>query len=85
VLRKISGRKREEKRRHWSKLHNEDFHDFCSLFARYCRGDKLKKHVEKVTIRKFLSGDLQESDRLKYQGIGWRIILRQRMDERRLY
>jgi hypothetical protein len=43
VLRRIFGPKRDEVRREWRKLHNEEFNDLYSS-PNFVRGDKIEKN-----------------------------------------
>jgi hypothetical protein len=84
VLRSIFGHKRDEIRREWRKLHNEELNDLNSS-TRIIRLIKLKRmrwagriarmRRVKVYIR-FWWGKLRERDHLKNPGVLGRIILR---------
>ena len=84
VLRRMFGRKRDEVRGEWRKLHNEELNDlYCStniVWVIKLRRMRLAGHVahmgEGRGVYNVLVGYLRVRDHLGYPGIDGRIILR---------
>ena len=84
VLRRIFGPKRDEVKREWKKLYNEELNDlYCSPnIVRVKKSRKMRwaRHVARIGDRRgvfrVLVGNLRERDHLEDPGVDARIIFR---------
>jgi len=82
VLRRIFGPKRDEVRRDWRKLHNEELNDLYSSLSRAIKSRRMRWAGriacmgERRDIYRVLVGNMRERDHLGDASVDGRIILR---------